>query len=147
MSIGVVLAGSSRLLSRMTSTAWSLNCPVPNRRGTRIYRDPVVATGGIANELTWPQCGPTACWVPFSMGIPFCEIMCSSVSGLPAIRVGHLDSVLATTSGGIDRLVVLGGIAIGLVAVGHARRRDADVRIRFPRAAGESPSVVLTSSG
>ncbi len=54
--------------------------------------------------MTWPQCGPTACWTPLVTGIPFCEIMCSIWSGCQRFGSTIVVPALATTSGGLTGL-------------------------------------------
>ena len=66
---------------------------------------------------------------------------------LPSVGVGHRDPRLRDDERRIDRLVVGGAVAPGLVRpVGHAIGDDR-LAIRLPSAAGASPSVVVTSSG
>jgi hypothetical protein len=61
---------------------------------------PLAPPAGIAKDVTWPQCGPTACWTPFSTGIPFCEIMCAIWSGCQRSGSTIAMSDPETTSGG-----------------------------------------------
>ena len=76
MSRVVERVGSRRLLSRMTSTTWSLKAlsvaGSPRRGcGPGSIGTPSAPPAGIANGVTWPQKGPTACWTPFVTGMPF----------------------------------------------------------------------------
>ena len=78
---------------------------------------------------TWPQCGPTACWTPFSTGIPFCEIIFSSCSGCQRLGSFIVVPGLLTTSGSLTGCVVRRRVAVGLVravvqAVGEDRGGD-----------------------
>ncbi len=109
MSIVVPAVGSSSLLSRMTSTAWSLKAwsvaGSPRRGGGPGSKGmPFVPPSGRPKDSTWPQCGPIACWTPLTTGMPFWEIMCSSWSGCHRFGSVMIVPAFATMSGGFTAL-------------------------------------------
>ena len=61
---------------------------------------PGAPPAGIANGVTWPQCGPTACCTPFVSGMPFWLSMCSIWSGCHRFGSTNVMPGFATTSGG-----------------------------------------------
>jgi hypothetical protein len=54
----------------------------------------------MANVVTWPHCGPTACCTPFVRAIPFWLSMCSIWSGCQRFGSTSVMPGFATTSGG-----------------------------------------------
>ena len=76
MSMVAAPVGSSRLLSRITSTTWSFSgwsvAGSPRSGGgPGSIGTPAAPASGRANPLTWPQCGPSACWTPLVTATPF----------------------------------------------------------------------------
>ena len=65
---------------------------------------PFGPAAAIANGVTWPQCGPIACWTPLVTGMPFWLTMCSSCRGCQ--RFGSAISIvdLFTTRGSLTGL-------------------------------------------
>ena len=104
MSIVGAPAASSSLLRSMTWTAWSLkslSVTGSPSRGGGPGSIGVASAGstGSANPLTWPQCGPIACWTPLVKGMPFWLIMWAIWRGCQRLGSFIVAPGTATVSG------------------------------------------------